>query len=311
MKLLFVLLVLSFLPPSLGLCFSPPQDAVSMASQKLTDFDRDIAPILKNKCLSCHQGETAKNGFDISDRDSLLGFLVPGDTSSSSLWTDYLIQPPRTKQQDSLVMPPDGPLSTSELATLKLWIDEGADWPTDSAVGIQPLLGNSSSGSSSWISNAYAACGYFHPAMVHFPIALFLVGGLVSFLSYFLGTRCMSTAYQCLVVASLSSVVTVVMGWSFAETQGYPSWDKMLPSDATHEQSTLFLHRWLGSAVAVIGMIAVAIGLLARKNNSDRLHNAWRVLAIVLALMVAWVGHQGGELVYGEIFDKAMERLMK
>ena len=32
---------------------------------------------------------------------------------------------------------------------------------------------------------------------------------------------------------------------------------------------------------------------------------------MILALLVSIVGHQGGELVYGEIFDKAIEALTK
>jgi uncharacterized membrane protein len=280
---------------------------------RIINFDNDIAPILRDKCLSCHQGDTAKNGFIVSDKDALLGFLEPGNAGSSSLWTDYLIQPPVSQVADSLVMPPEGPLSVSELAILKLWIDEGADWPGDSEIGIrkevpiQPALGQPVSLG----VKIYRATGYFHPAMVHFPIALYLLGGGVAFLSYFLGPRCKTTAYQCLVVAALTSIVTVVMGWAFADVRGYSDWNKMLTSDATHAEVNFFFHRWLGTATAVLGMLAVVVGLLARRYKSNALGHVWRLGAMLLAILVGLVGHQGGELVYGDIFEKAVEQLYK
>ncbi|MEQ1825249.1 MAG: DUF2231 domain-containing protein [Pirellula sp.] len=278
----------------------------------MISFERDVAPILRDKCLSCHQGDGAKNGFLIADRDALFGFIEPGDASASSLWTDYLRQPSKAQDADSLVMPPSGPLAAPELSVIKVWIDEGADWPISVKIDVTPESAVPlERGSSSLLAKTYRAIGYFHPAMVHFPVALYFVGGAVAFLSYFLGPRCVTTAYQCLVVAALTSIITVIMGWSLAETNGYPSWDKMLPADATHQQATLFFHRWLGTSIAIVGVFAVIIGLFARKYKSDTLTNVWRLTAILLALAVMWVGHQGGELVYGEVFDRALEQFQK
>ncbi len=304
---------LSFL---LVLCFfysAAPRGYCQTEPRKIIDFARDIAPVLRDKCVSCHQGEKAKNGFIIADRDALLGFVEPGDAASSSLWTDYLAQPSRDKVTDSLVMPPDGPLNASQLAIFKLWIDEGANWQ------IESLLMSSDKESPVPVTpstpsigtKVYRAIGYFHPAMVHFPIALFFVGGACAFLSYFLGPRCQTTAFQCIAVAALASVLTVVMGWSFADTQGYPAWDKPLASNATHDEENFFYHRWLGTFTAALGLICVVLGLLARRNKSNRLSHAWRIGAIALAALVGVVGHQGGELVYGDIFGKAIEQLRK
>ncbi len=282
-------------------------------SNKITDFARDIAPILLDRCVSCHEGEKAKNGFDISDRDAFLGFVEPGNAASSSLWTDYLTQPSKVQTQDSLVMPPDGPLNTPELATFKLWIDEGSDWPigvslrsADKEASPPPSNGTSTMG-----TRVYRAIGYFHPAMVHFPIAIFFMGGACAILSYFLGARCQTTAFQCLAIAAITSVITVVMGWSFAETQGYPAWNKMLSNNATHDEANFFYHRWLGVSIAILGLVCVLLGLLARRYKSTGLNHAWRIGAVLLAALVGLVGHQGGEMHYGDIFDKAMEQLRK
>jgi len=282
-------------------------------TQKLTDFSRDIAPILQSKCASCHEGEKARNGFVVSDRNALLAFVEPGNSKDSSLWSDYLVQPPKEKLADSLVMPPDGPLKVAELAMLKLWIDEGADWPEGTSINSRETpTGEKTSGGTSFMgTKIYRAIGYFHPAIVHFPIALFIVGGVCAFLSYFLGPRCQTTAFQCVTIAATAAVLTAVMGWSFADTQGYPAWNKMLSNNATHDETNFFMHRWLGTLTAVLGVVCVLFGLMARRYKSDGLGHAWRLGAIVLAALVGMVGHQGGELVYGDIFDKAIEQLNK
>ncbi len=276
-------------------------------SKKITNFARDIAPILRAKCNSCHNGDNARNGFVVLDRDVFLGFVEPGKASDSSIWTEYLDQPSRDKKPDSLVMPPDGPLQASELALIRLWIEEGAEWSV--------VAQSDAESSPSFLRRAFLALGYFHPAMVHFPIALFLVGGFCAFLSYFLGPRSQSTAFQCLVLAMLTSVVTVIMGWGFAETiaqtKGYPAWYQMLSENATHDEITFFYHRWLGTLTALLGIACVFAGLIARRNKSKSWNHGWRIGAILLAGLVGLVGHQGGELVYGNIFEKAIQRLMR
>ncbi|MCY2984340.1 MAG: hypothetical protein NTY15_11995 [Planctomycetota bacterium] len=272
-------------------------------SQKITDFARDIAPILRGNCNSCHSGDNAKNGFVVLDRDAFLGFVEPGSVVESSIWTDYLVQPTKHKKRDSLVMPPDGPLQASELALIRLWIEEGAQW----SVVPQSVAESSPS----FLRRVFLAFGYFHPALVHFPIALFLVGGFCAFLSYFLGPKCQSTAFQSLVLAMLASVVTVIMGWGFAENKGYPAWNKMLSYNATHHEINFFYHRWLGTLTALLGIACVVAGLIARRNKSSSWNHGWRIGAMLLAVLVALVGHQGGELIYGDIFEKAIERLLR
>lgn len=99
--------------------------AVTMTSQTslagdATDFARDIAPILKNRCAECHSGAAPKGEFDVSSRDALMGYIEPGKPLESSLWTDYLTQPSKTKDPKSSVMPPRGPLERSELCGLSV-----------------------------------------------------------------------------------------------------------------------------------------------------------------------------------------------
>ena len=288
--------------PSIG------QDATS--AQKLVNFGRDIAPLFRERCLHCHEGEKASNGFLISDRAALLAFVEPGNASDSSLWNDYLNQPSKLKLKDSLVMPPDGPLAASELALLKVWIDEGADWPADASL-VATNAEPSETGSISFSSRLMRAIGYFHPAVVHFPIVLFTLSGVAAFLSYFLGTRCRSAAFQCLAMASVSSIVAVIMGWSFADLQGYPAWTNALTTNATENERSFFMHRWLGTSTAILGVVLVVLGLLERRYKSNALGQAWRLGSIGMMFLIGLVGHQGGELVYGDIFEKAYNQISK
>ena len=303
---IFLILCLWFLLAQLGLC----------QASKITEFARDVAPLLQEKCLSCHQGKKAKSGFDITDRDALMGYIEPGNAAASSLWTDYLTQPSKDQSSDSLVMPPDGPLNPSQLAIMKLWMDEGAGWPiglsiSERAKESQDSLEQKAKHTVSFGTKAFRAIGYFHPAMVHFPIALYIVAGGCAFLSYFLGPRCQSTAFQCVYLAAVASIVTVFMGWSFAEAQGYPAWDKPLPLNATQSQLNLFYHRWLGTLTSLLGVVCVLVALMARRYKSDKLNHVWRFGAMGLAALVGLVGHQGGEMVYGDLFDKALEQLFR
>jgi len=288
--------------PSIG------QDATS--AQKLVNFGRDIAPLFKERCLHCHEGDKASNGFLISDRAALLAFVEPGNAAGSSLWNDYLNQPSKLKLKDSLVMPPDGPLAASELALLKVWIDEGADWPADASL-VATNAEPSETGSISFPSRLIRAIGYFHPAVVHFPIVLFTLSGVAAFLSYFLGTRCRSAAFQCLAMASVSSIVAVIMGWSFADLQGYPAWTNVLSENATENERSFFMHRWVGTSTAILGVVLVVLGLLERRYKSNALGQAWRLGSIGMMFLIGLVGHQGGELVYGDIFEKAYNQISK
>jgi uncharacterized membrane protein len=286
------------------------ESPAAAAPSKLIDFARDVAPILQSRCAECHEGEKAKNDFVIGDREAVMGFVTEGSAADSSLWTDYLMAPKGTSAEPSLLMPPDGPLPTRELAVLKLWMDEGAVWPegtTLSGAPVAPASVESTTSSPKW----FRAIGYLHPAVVHFPIALLLMAAASAMTSYLLGDRYAQFAYSCLVLGFLFAIVTAVMGWSFAEARGYSDWSKMITSDATEDESNIFFHRWLGSAIVVVGLGVVIAGWRARKPDGTRPGHFWRIGTLVLALLVATVGHQGGELVYGDLFAKAIEQLSK
>lgn len=100
------------------------------------DFVRDVQPLFKAHCTSCHGAKQQKNGFRLDRRrDALRGGvanqIAPGNSEASHLYFRLV------GDRDGLQMPPDGPLSPDQIKVIKTWIDQGAVWP-DEASGERP-----------------------------------------------------------------------------------------------------------------------------------------------------------------------------
>ena len=124
------------------------------------DFNRDIRPILSDKCLQCHgPDETTRKArlrFDTQEGAmAKAGVIVPGDSAASRLIKRVISTDP------DLVMPPPSTghqLTAKEIAQLKQWIDEGAKWAQHWAyiAPVRPALPASSAlqaGGESWVRN--------------------------------------------------------------------------------------------------------------------------------------------------------------
>lgn len=99
-------------------------------------FGRDVQPILRNRCYECHGPEQQMNGFRLDRRaDALRGgtqtVIGPGNAEGTLLYRRLV------ETRESARMPPAGPLPAGEIAIIKAWIDQGAEWPDDLA-GIPP-----------------------------------------------------------------------------------------------------------------------------------------------------------------------------
>ena len=103
-------------------------------------FEKEVMPILSSSCLSCHDGSgegSSESGFNVNSYADLMGgtkfgdVIVPGDSASSTIYR--LVG---HKASPSIQMPPHHdstkastklkPLSSQEIETIKLWIDQGA-----------------------------------------------------------------------------------------------------------------------------------------------------------------------------------------
>lgn len=104
-------------------------------------YEKEIEPILVNKCAFCHAGNVKRGKLDLSSYEAMMrggergAAVVPGKSADSLLvkLSAKLIKP---------YMPPknEDPLTPDELALLKLWIDQGAKAPTGARVVAKVVL---------------------------------------------------------------------------------------------------------------------------------------------------------------------------
>ena len=99
-------------------------------------FKDRVAPILRARCLGCHN-EELKDGISFEDREGLLTganygpTIVPGKPEQSALIH-------AVRQDGDLMMPPGGKLSKREIETLTEWIRKGAPLNWDKALDSKP-----------------------------------------------------------------------------------------------------------------------------------------------------------------------------
>lgn len=98
------------------------------------DFTRDIEPIFKSSCAGCHGARKQMAGLRLDDKSTVIGKVVtPGKASESPLYHRI------AGIGDAARMPMGGdPLSADKISLIKRWIDEGAQWP-DQTAGSRPV----------------------------------------------------------------------------------------------------------------------------------------------------------------------------
>ena len=106
------------------------ESSIASAAEPI-DFQRDIQPLLKARCYSCHDAakQTAAYRLDIRSRaikggESGQVAIVPGKPDDSDLYLRIVSTDPQER------MPPKGdPLTADEIARVRTWIQEGGRWP--------------------------------------------------------------------------------------------------------------------------------------------------------------------------------------
>lgn len=284
--------------------FVPPLDDEG----RLVRFERDVAPILRTHCLECHGPQDAKNDFRVDDPDSISGYVEAEDYEASSMYIDYLV----TDDEDMLMPPKShgGPLSAGDLALIRVWIQEGADWPD----GYEMEAGSeadkpeepAAAAPKTLPQRVWTAQGFLHPATVHFPIAMFLLGGFFVVVGWKWPAVGTQIPLACLLLGSLTAVASTLMGWSFADVRGYgSSWSFF---DWERE---INVHRMSGAIVTVLSVIVAFVAIQSLWKDSEKLTRYWKIGLLLLAGMVGAVGHQGGELHYGkDFYPKALHILL-
>jgi ankyrin repeat protein len=107
-----------------------PAAARAQATERV-DFGRDVLPILRQNCVSCHGPSQQMNGFRLDRRSVALRpgsqNIIPGNSGSSRAYLRLL------GREFGAAMPPAGRLPSEQIAVLKAWIDQGAPWPDELA----------------------------------------------------------------------------------------------------------------------------------------------------------------------------------
>jgi hypothetical protein len=100
------------------------------------DFERDIAPLLEARCLSCHSADARKGGLSLETNDEAIrggrsgeAAIVAGDPDGSALLAAIAAEI-KDDGRRTARMPKGGePLADREVAVLRDWIAAGAEWP--------------------------------------------------------------------------------------------------------------------------------------------------------------------------------------
>lgn len=98
------------------------------------EFTLKVWPLLKNKCLGCHGGDTSdiKGAYSVVDRAHMLAggesgepAIVPGNTEAGTLLSavrwELLEMPPKENDR----------LTEKQIAAIERWIRAGAPWPDE------------------------------------------------------------------------------------------------------------------------------------------------------------------------------------
>jgi len=124
---------------TLGAAEAPPSVDVSkipLPVPRTVDFVKEVYPIFKESCISCHGPEKQKGKYRMDTREAAFKdtdygpTIVPGSSEKSSvihmvagLVDEMLMPPPSDKPGQS------EPLTREQIGILRAWIDQGARWP--------------------------------------------------------------------------------------------------------------------------------------------------------------------------------------
>ena len=127
--------------------------------------------------------------------------------------------------------------------------------------------------------------GHFHPMLVHLPIGMFFIAGILHFFSKE-ASDMHAVIVRILMWTAAFSTVSAAMGWGLAQSGEY-------------DPDALQIHQWLGISTCVL---SVSLTYVMRAGMNHRLTNSLFVLSL---LCLTITGHYGGNLTHGSDYLSA------
>jgi uncharacterized membrane protein len=122
--------------------------------------------------------------------------------------------------------------------------------------------------------------GHFHPMLVHLPIGMFFMAGIIHFFYAQKQAAAQPIVVHMLIWTSGFALISAAMGWSLAQAGEY-------------DPGTLQIHQWLGVSTCVLSL---GLTYVMRAGMSIRITN---ILFILGLLCLTITGHYGGNLTHG------------
>src|SRR4051812_2165253 len=104
------------------------------AGEQKVDFARDVQPIFKSACYQCHGPDKQKGKLRLDAKTIALHGgkagqgIVPGQAEQSELFKRI-----PSKDEDERMPQDREPLSAEQIAVLRAWIEQGANWPDEAS----------------------------------------------------------------------------------------------------------------------------------------------------------------------------------
>jgi uncharacterized membrane protein len=215
----------------------------------------------------------------------LLASILDGKGKRMPSWRDEI----RTEQARSLLAVVRGFVSTPNQPVQEDREKAGPPYPSEEkAHQPAPSEVEQTEPAPGFVQKLIGWLGRFHPATVHFPVALLTAAAVAELLRLLTGRPAFDAITRyCLWFGALTAVAAAVLGWFLG---GF------YVSDASW---LLTAHRWLGTLTTFTAVLLLGLCEGSRAPERRRTRICFRSVLLILTGLVLATGFFGGAVVYG------------
>ena len=109
-------------------------DSTVFPADDVAFFEREIRPVLAERCFKCHAGDEPEHGLRLSSRQGILDGGARGSAATVGK-PDASLLIKAIRHEGELQMPRGGDkLSAAQIAAFETWVAKGLPWPADRKV---------------------------------------------------------------------------------------------------------------------------------------------------------------------------------